>query len=279
MLIFRNASGNNTIRILLLFISFITFHSIVSADIKKQTAEEYRLEGYAQQQKGNFNEALSYYTKSIALGLETPVVFNDMGVLYEQLGLRSRAEEYYHEAIKIDPKYLPAYTNLAYFYKRDGKREKAFKYFRQRYEMAESGDIWAGKVKDELLKIHPEYKERVIFLEAQRLDQELVTEAHNEFYNQIKMAEEHHKQGKLLLEEGKYRESILEFNSGLRLTPKNPGIVEARKKAVLELSKESIRKRSEQAIRMLNVGDSVAAKYEIQKILTSIPNEPILITK
>jgi len=277
MLTFRNASRNSAIRILLLFISFITFHSIVFAGIKKQTAEEYRLQGYIEQQKGNFNEALSYYTKAISLGLENSVVFNDIGVLYEQLGFDFRAEKYYQQAIIIDPKYLPAYTNLAYFYKRNDYQEKAFKYFRQRYEMAGPGDVWAEKVKDELLKIHPEYKERVVFLESKLLDQELVTQARNEFYNQIKKAKEHHKHGEFLAEEGKYREAILEFNRALSLTPGNPKIVESRKKAVLELAKKDIRIRSEQAIRMLNAGDSVAAKHEIQKILTTIPNKPILI--
>jgi len=75
---------------LLFFFSCIAFQHIVSAeDIKGQTAEEYRALGYAAQQKGNLNEALSFYTKVITLGLKSAVLLNDMGVLYEEIRITS----------------------------------------------------------------------------------------------------------------------------------------------------------------------------------------------
>src|SRR3989338_9111911 len=103
---------------LLLFISCITFHTYVFADIQEQAAEEYRVLGYAEQQKGNLSEALSYYTKAIELGLNNAVVLNDMGVLYEDINLNARAQEYYLKAIQSDRHYLPPYFNLAYLYQR-----------------------------------------------------------------------------------------------------------------------------------------------------------------
>ena len=83
-----------SILVLLIFISCIAFHTIVFADITQQTAEEYRALGYAEQQEGNLNEALSYYTKAISLGLQNSVILNDMGVLYEEIDLYPRAERY-----------------------------------------------------------------------------------------------------------------------------------------------------------------------------------------
>jgi len=281
MLIFQNTSGkiNRIIRVLLFFISFVPFHTIVYADIKQDTAEEYRLQGYAEQQKGNFNDALSYYIKAISLGLENAVVLNDMGVLSEQLGQRARAEQYYRKAMDVDPQYLPGYTNLAYLYKNQGDLDKAFKFFIQRYEMADPGDLWAEKVKEEILRIRPEYKQRIVFLEAQRLNQELTTKAHEEFYNRVQTANEHYKKGEGFLEKRRYQKSITEFDLALQLTPGNPKVIEARKKAVLELSKENIKQGSERAVRMLNIGDTISARNEVQKILTTIPNKPMLISR
>ena len=115
---------------LLLFISCITFHTNVSAGIMEQTAEDYRALGYAEQQKGNINEALAYYTKAATLGVENPALFNDMGVLYEGIDLNSRAKQYYLKAIQSDANYLPAYINLAYLYQRLGRKEKAALYFK-----------------------------------------------------------------------------------------------------------------------------------------------------
>src|SRR3989338_7492967 len=105
----------------LFFISSITFHTFVSAGILEDTAEKYRASGYEQQQKGNLNEALANYTKATSMGIENQVIYNDMGVLYENIDMTSRAEHYYLSAIKLDSGYLPAYNNLAYFYQKHGK--------------------------------------------------------------------------------------------------------------------------------------------------------------
>ncbi len=70
-----------------------------------------------------------------------------------------------------------------------------------------------------------------------------------------------------------------EYDSALRLTPKNPKITDARNAVVLEIAKESVREQSEQAIIRLETGDTVSARHEIQKILTIIPSEPILISR
>ena len=261
---------------LLLFISFITFHTNVSADIMEQTAENYRALGYEEQQKGNINEALAYYTKAATLGAENPVLFNDMGVLYEGIDLNSRAEQYYLKSIQSDAKYLPAYINLAYLYQRLGRTEQAAWYFKKRYELGNPTDPWAQKAKDELLMIKPEYQEWIQSREAVSLNNQLVAKSRDEFFQRVQRGQEHYKKGESFFEEGKYKEAMKEYDAALNFTPKNPKFTNARKKAILEIAKESIKENSEQAIKRLELGDTLSARHEIQKILTTIPEEPML---
>jgi len=264
---------------LLFFISCITFHTIVSADIKENTAEKYRASGYEEQQKGNLNEALGFYTKAITLGLENAVLLNDMGVLYEEVDLNSKAEYHYLKAISIDRHYLPPYINLAYLYQRLGRKEAAAIYFKKRYELGDPRDPWAQKAKEELLKISPEYRPWVHALEAESLNKQLIAKSRDEFYQRVQRSQEYYERGKKLFDDDKFKEAMKEYDSALRLTPKNPKVTDARNAVVLEMAKESIREQSKQAIIRLETGDTVSARHEIQKILTTIPSEPILISR
>jgi len=262
---------------LLIFISFITFQNIVSAgEGALKIALEYRDKGYAEHQKGNLNEALTYYSKALSLGLETPVLLNDLGILYEEIGITGRAESYYLRAIQIDESYLPSYLNLAYLYLQSGSPDKAKKYFLLRFEKGQADDLWAKKALEELLRIDPSYKIKAVQLEAKKLNEEVVQQARKEFYERIRKANEHFLQGQALANRGEYLTAIQEFDRALTLTPQNPKVLKARKKAVLELTKKNVKERSEQAIKMLEEGDSNSAKYEIQKMLTTIPNESVL---
>lgn len=263
--------------ILLFFISFVAFHSEVFADTKQKIAEEYRAQGYAQQQKGNWYDALTYYDKAIALSLEyDAVVFNDMGVLYEQVGLPARAEYCYLQAIRTNKDYLPPYTNLGYLYLKKGEKEEAFRYFRERYESAGPSDPWAQKMQEELLNIHPEYQERILAREAQRLDEDLVRRAREVFARRVERASEHYQKGWQLSKNKNYMSAIEEFNKALKLTPQDPRVMRAREQALRELRKERLREYSDQAIRSLDSGDSFSARNEIRKMLTTVPNEPVL---
>ncbi|MCA9405028.1 MAG: tetratricopeptide repeat protein [Candidatus Omnitrophica bacterium] len=263
----------------LLFISCITFQSLAFADIKTQTAEEFRALGYVEQKKGNLNEALSYYSKAISLGVNDPAVLNDMGVLYEQINILPRAEQYYYEAIRADEHYLPPYMNLAYLYQRIGNDEKAFEYFRRRYELGGPDDSWAQQAKEELLKIKPNYKAWVLTLESERLQRKVVQKAHQEFQERVKRSVGHFDKGEEFFEKGDYQQAIQEFDKSLRLAPDNPKVVDARNKAMVELAKDTIREQSEQAIKRLNSGDTISAQSEIKKMLTTIPNKPIPVSR
>lgn len=263
---------------LLFFISCITIHTVVSANIKENTAEEYRALGYEEQQKGNLNEALSNYTKAISLGMENAVLLNDMGVLYEEIDLYGRAESFYLRSIQNNPKYLPPYNNLAYLYMRLGKVKKAARYFKMRFEFGDPTDPWAQKAKNELLKIDPSYRQWAMSLEAAVLDKQIQAKSQEEFYRRVKSSQEHYQRGSNLFDDENYEGALKEYNHALHYAPKNPVVIEARKRALIEISKKNVREQSEQAIKRLETGDTLAARYEIQKMLATIPDEPILLS-
>lgn len=267
------------IAVLHIFISFFTFQLYASVDSKSKIAEEYRSEGYELQQKGKFTEALTFYSKALSLGLNSPVIYNDMGILHEQLGLSSRAEQYYLQALKQDRGYLPAYSNLAYLYLQEGNKSKAKDYFQLRYELAPEGDPWRYKIEDELVKLSPHYKDIILKRQADRLLEEMEEKRRQILAEQVRLSNEHIKRAESYLSSGNYRLAIQEYDKALAITPNNPQIIKAKKDTILKVSKESVKERSEEVLRMLEAGNTTSAKIEIQKMLTSIPSEQVLNSK
>jgi Flp pilus assembly protein TadD len=225
------------------------------------------------------NEALSLYTKATTLGLENAMLLNDMGVLYEEIDFYARAEHYYLRSIQLDQRYLPPYINLAYLYQKLGRTEEAVQYFKRRYELGAADDPWAQKAKEELIKLRPEYKGWVASIEGEALNRQIVDQSRQAFYQTVQKSQEHYRRGQELFDDGNYRGALQEYDRAIGLTPKNPKIIDARKRVMLEMAKASVREQSKEAIRRLELGDTVSARHEIQKILTTIPEEPILISQ
>jgi tetratricopeptide (TPR) repeat protein len=200
-----------------------------------------------------------------------------MGVLYEEIDRYGRAEQYYLRAIELDQRYLPPYVNLAYLYQRLGKTDQAAKYFKLRYEMGHPMDPWAQRAKDELVRMDPRYGAWAAAIEADSLNRELEVKSHREFVQRVEQSQEHYKKGDGFLKDERYREAIEEYDMALRLSPDNPKIINARKKALLETIKRDVREHSRQALMLLDAGDTLSARFEIQQMLKMIPKEPILI--
>lgn len=251
-------------------LSALTTH--VEADPKLEIAEEYRASGYDEQQKGNLNDALNYYFKASALGLQSPTLFNDIAIIYEEIGIDQKAENYYLKAINTDKSYLPAYMNIAYFYQKHGQKDKAAEYFRLRYEFAEAGDPWGEKAKEELLRLRPDYQKWITYLEAQKLSQQIEDDAQEDLIKRVKLSKDHFQRGKQHFSLQEYQKAVQEYDHALKLLPDNPRYREARQKAMVEMSKQNVRNFSEEAMRMLEAGDTAQARTEIRKMLTTIPS-------
>ena len=263
-----------SVALLVLFISVLSVQSQIHAQITSNVAEEYRARGFEEQQKGKYRNALVHYSKALSLGLEDPVVYNDIGVIYEQLNLPQRAEEYYHQAIAFNSGYLPPYTNLAYLYKARGDKEGALKYFRERYERAAADDPWKTRVLEEIYILDPGLKEDLIEKHAQLLNRELVEKAHTDFQLQIIRSDKHFQQGQQLLIEKQFDEAIAEFNLALALTPNNPKLLQARDQAEYQRTLDRLRQRTNDAMAKLDQGDMESAKEEFQEILATFPVTP-----
>lgn len=258
---------------LIISILVIAFQSTSFADEKSRTAEEYRIKGFKEQQKGNFENAFQNYVKSLSLEPDNEVIYNDMGVLYEQLGFEPKAEEYYLKSIRVKKDYLPPYMNLAFMYQKLGETQKAIEYFEKRVELGKPGDPWAARAKDELLKIDPERQKRALEESAQSLEGELVQRSRADFSMQIARADGHYQRGLALMKKKDYAAAVNAFDEALKFTPDNPKIKRTREKAVKARDKEDIRQRSQKALKMLEEGDPNSAGEEFRKILTILPKE------
>jgi tetratricopeptide (TPR) repeat protein len=236
-------------------------------------AEEHRNLGLIEQKKGNLVQALSFYVKAYELGLESPVILNDIAIIYDGMGLKSKAEEFYKQAISTDDDYLPPYMNLAYLYLNYGQDELAFQFFKKRFERSVRNDPWGQKAKEEMLKIRPEMITWVVTQEAKALDQELIMKAHEEFAGKLERSSSHFQQGKKYETDGQFAQAFLEYEKALELTPGNPKVLEAKRQLKIQRAKEEFEKRSAHVARMLEAGHTHSAKDEIRNMLATIPNE------
>ena len=263
--------------LLLLLISVLTFQSYTFAAILDPEAEDYHVKGYDEQKKGNFDKALTDYSKALSLGLETAAFYNDLGVLYEQLGLPDRAEEFYLKALKLDPEYLPTYTNLAYLYRGKGDLPQATHYLLERIHKAPEKDPWRDHLKAEVYSFNPGLKEQLEkeaqHQQAEALNKQLVQKAQDEFNLEIVRSEKHCQNGQKLITEKRYDEALEELNRALTLTPDNPKILKIRAQIFYERYIDEIKRRTTDAISKLDSGDLESAKKEFQHILTIIPKE------
>ncbi len=266
-----------TLLTFLFVISCLAFNSKIEATVLEPQADYYRAKGLEEQKQGRYEGALNFYLKATSLGPENPVLYNDIGITYEQLGYPDRAEQYYLRILKIDNKYLPAYSNLAYLYLGQGKVDLAKQYFLARLERAPKKDPWRKKIRRELYQIDPSFKAELIKKEMEEtsriLTEETQRKAQEEFTLSVERADTHYKRGENFRMAKKYSEAISEFDQALRVTPDNPKLVKAKERAQYEERIDEVKERIGVATEQLNTGEVDSAKKEFQQILAIIPKE------
>lgn len=275
MLIQKNSTIKNfrvSITAILIALSVIFIQTPTSADTKREIAESYRQQGLKAYKAKKHFEALEYYNKALELKIESPELYNDTGVLYEEIGSTGKAEAFYLQAISLDKGYLAAYTNLGYLYLDSGQEDLAVEYFKMRYELADPYDSWAEKAKEEILALRPSYSRWFQSMDAKRLESQIEEKNRAQFEDNIKRSKEYLERARQYVQEERYREAIHEFDKSLMLVPTNPNVIEQRKEAVLELAEQRVREGTAAAIRRLNSGDPESAKIEIQRMLSTIPS-------
>ena len=87
----------------------------MSMNLNKDYKFVYKNYGYLLFNLKRYKEALDMFEKYNSFGEEAEV-FNNIGIIYEELNDNDKAIEYYEKAIKIDDKYALAYNNLGALY-------------------------------------------------------------------------------------------------------------------------------------------------------------------
>ncbi len=259
----------------LLLISLLTFQTRIFANNREFSAQDYRAQGYDEQKKGNLDKALAFYSEALSLGLESEVLYNDIGVVYEQQGDWQKARIYYLKAIRYNPDYLPPYTNLAYLYQTLGDIQNAEHYFQERYWRAKDGDPWKEAVREELVKINPRFKKKLLQEKVEDFTEELVRQAREEFSLQIQRSENHYQKGSQYLQEKKYKEALQEFDRALLLTPDNPKMMKAKQQVLFSQKIDMVKEKVYVAVKHLDAGDVQSANDMFQEILTLLPEQPV----
>lgn len=61
---------------------------------------------------GDYNAAIEYYKRAIALNPGFPISYNNLGVIYLKTNHYGLAEKHFKKAIELDPHYIKAICNL-----------------------------------------------------------------------------------------------------------------------------------------------------------------------
>ncbi|KAJ1918525.1 Small glutamine-rich tetratricopeptide repeat-containing protein 2 [Mycoemilia scoparia] len=83
---------------------------------KEESAEAKKLQGNQELIKGNYKEAIKYYTEAIELVGTNAVYYGNRAAAYSQLGDHQNAVSDAQKSIEIDPKYAKGYSRLGHAY-------------------------------------------------------------------------------------------------------------------------------------------------------------------
>jgi len=94
-------------------------------------AEAYFYIGYCNDELGRYSEAVEAYKQAIRIKPDLAGVHYNLGVVYYKLGRYSEAVEAYKQAIRINPDYAEAHNNLGGAYDELGRYSEAVEAYKQ----------------------------------------------------------------------------------------------------------------------------------------------------
>jgi len=99
--------------------------STVGLCYAKTTAEDYYQLAAAYSRKGQYNEAISEYTKAIELNPKFAMAYVKRAAAYHRKGQYDQAIYDFNKAIELNPEYAKAYSNRGSAYARKGQYDQA----------------------------------------------------------------------------------------------------------------------------------------------------------
>src|ERR1035437_456615 len=94
-------------------------------------AAVYFYKGFNEDEKQNYDAAISNYEKAVAINPKLVEAYNNLGSAYDDKGDIETAIFYYKKAIAINPKFAGAYNNLGIAYINKGDIETAIIYYKK----------------------------------------------------------------------------------------------------------------------------------------------------
>ncbi len=88
-------------------------------------AAGYTLRGVVYFEKGQYDDAISDYTKALEINPRYAVAFNNRGNAYQGKGQYDQAISDYNKALEINPRFALAYYNRGLAYARKGQHDQA----------------------------------------------------------------------------------------------------------------------------------------------------------
>jgi tetratricopeptide (TPR) repeat protein len=95
----------------------------------------YTERGYAYDRKGQYDQAISDHTKALEINPRYANAYNNRGYAYFQKGQYDQAISDLTEALKLEPRYAAAYLNLGNVYARKGQYDQAISDFTKALEI------------------------------------------------------------------------------------------------------------------------------------------------
>ncbi len=99
--------------------------------LDSENPDALHLFGVIHHQVGRGNEAIDLISRAIANGLETELVYNNLGAALRSVGRDAEAIKYYQKAIAIQPGYIDARVNLGNALRACGQENKAIACYRE----------------------------------------------------------------------------------------------------------------------------------------------------
>jgi tetratricopeptide (TPR) repeat protein len=162
--------------------------------------------GFVLFQKGQIEEAITYYKKAIQINPNSYNTEDDLGIALVRIGRVEEAMTQYRKAIEINPDYADAHYNLGNALLQTGRVEEAISHYQK------------------AIKINPnsseiEYNLGNVFLRTGRVE-EAMTYYRKAIEIKPDYADAHNNLGNILLQTGQAEEALIHFKKVLEIEPK-----------------------------------------------------------
>ncbi len=194
--------------VLILFLALSGCVTTGPTDDKTKMAEGYFQRGLAHYQERNYELALVEFHRSIKTDRSNKLAYYYLGVISDMQGKVEDALGYYREAISLDENFSEAYNAIGATYSKQKKWKEAIKYYTKAlenklYTTPHLPNLNIGRV----YMAQKDYERAIeAFREAKRF-------AYQDFII--------YELAYALLEAGKSKEAITEFQAGVALAPQN----------------------------------------------------------